>query len=171
MNPISYFIARNGQQLGPLTEEQIAQMRVTGKILAQDMVWHEGMNEWQPAKTVFGLPDFPVVPPPHVPRKKNSSLGWASLVIGGVMFVGWFALLIAAGVAHHSGANDQSPVMAIIGLCIFAGVGVNLLGIIFGIVPLMKSEFSKTTCVIGIILNGLELLGMVGIMIMGVAMQ
>jgi len=59
----------------------------------------------------------------------------------------------------------------IIGLCIFAGVGVNLLGIIFGIVPLMKSEFSKTTCVIGIILNGLELLGMVGIMIMGVAMQ
>lgn len=172
MNPVSYFIARNGQQLGPLSSEQIAQMQATGQIAPQDMVWHEGMNGWQTAQIVFGPAAFPTPPPPPVfQSKKNSPLGWASLVIGAVMFFGWFALLIAAGLAHNAGANEESPVMVVIGLLLFASVGLNVLGIVLGIIPCTKSDNPKTVAVIGILLNALELVGMAGLMVLGIAMQ
>ncbi len=41
------YLARNNQQAGPYTLEQLNQMLATGQVLLDDLVWHEGMPEWK----------------------------------------------------------------------------------------------------------------------------
>lgn len=42
------YLARNNQQAGPYTLEQINQMLVEQQILLTDLAWHQGMSEWKP---------------------------------------------------------------------------------------------------------------------------
>lgn len=60
-----YFI-REGEQLGPVPEEQIRRMTREGSLKRDDLVWQEGMMAWQPASEVPGL-EFPVQAPPPPP--------------------------------------------------------------------------------------------------------
>ncbi|WP_336169879.1 RDD family protein [Acinetobacter sp. 161(2023)] len=41
------YLARNNQQAGPYTLEQVNQMLVSQQILLTDLAWHEGMTEWK----------------------------------------------------------------------------------------------------------------------------
>lgn len=41
------YLARNNQQAGPYTLEQINQMLASQQILLTDLAWHEGMTEWK----------------------------------------------------------------------------------------------------------------------------
>lgn len=41
------YLARNNQQAGPYTLEQVNQMLATGQVLLDDLAWHEGMPEWK----------------------------------------------------------------------------------------------------------------------------
>jgi hypothetical protein len=52
-----YFVAKNGQQTGPYTLEQLRQMAAAGQLLRTELVWREGMAEWQAAETVVGVFD------------------------------------------------------------------------------------------------------------------
>lgn len=49
MNP--YYLARNGQQLGPFTPEQLRQQGIR----RHDMVWRSGMSDWMQAGSVSEL--------------------------------------------------------------------------------------------------------------------
>lgn len=40
------FLARNGVQAGPYTLEQLNQMLATGQVLLTDLMWHQGMDNW-----------------------------------------------------------------------------------------------------------------------------
>lgn len=42
------YLARNNQQAGPYTLEQINQMLVSQQVLLTDLAWHEGLTEWKP---------------------------------------------------------------------------------------------------------------------------
>lgn len=53
-----WYYARNGQQVGPLTFEQLRQLAGNGQLQKQDLVWSEGMTNWVTAETIEGL--FPV---------------------------------------------------------------------------------------------------------------
>ncbi len=41
------YLARNNQQAGPYTLEQINQMLASQQVLLTDLAWHEGMAEWK----------------------------------------------------------------------------------------------------------------------------
>lgn len=55
-----WYVASEGQQLGPYTGEQLVQFGQEGRIVAETMVWAEGMAEWVPASQVEGLIPVPV---------------------------------------------------------------------------------------------------------------
>lgn len=56
-----YYYSVNGQQAGPVSEEQLRQMVTTGSLKADTLVWREGMGEWQPFSTALGGVATPVV--------------------------------------------------------------------------------------------------------------
>jgi hypothetical protein len=62
---MSWYYTSAGVQLGPVPEETLRSLAASGRLLASDMVWKEGMPAWQPAGSVPGLlPAAPGGPPP-----------------------------------------------------------------------------------------------------------
>lgn len=55
MAEAQWYYSRGGQQTGPVTIDQLRQMAATGQITPQDLVWRDGMAQWQPIGT---LPEF-----------------------------------------------------------------------------------------------------------------
>ncbi len=97
------FLYRNGEQVGPYTEEQIAAMVASGSTTRDDNVWREGLTDWQPIHTVVNLPitstpnltqpAFPATPNATRSTKKGISLPlWAHIAIPaiGTLVVGYF---------------------------------------------------------------------------------
>jgi hypothetical protein len=70
-----WYYASGGQQQGPVSDEQLQRMAQDGSLRREDLVWREGMADWQPAGDVAGLA-FPSVPsyqaPPPPPRQDAS---------------------------------------------------------------------------------------------------
>ncbi|HEX8339679.1 MAG TPA: RDD family protein [Tepidisphaeraceae bacterium] len=63
-----WYFVHNGQQGGPVPRQHITDMWRRGEVGGADLVWREGMSEWQPAVTALQLapgvvpsqtPDFP----------------------------------------------------------------------------------------------------------------
>jgi hypothetical protein len=50
-----WYYSQGGQQLGPVSEEQLRQMKAAGQVGAADLVWSEGMVDWLPAGQVAQL--------------------------------------------------------------------------------------------------------------------
>jgi len=66
-----WYFGRDGRQEGPISEEQLQAMVRDGSLRREDLVWRDGMADWQPAGQIPGLP-FPVqaasyMPPPPAP--------------------------------------------------------------------------------------------------------
>lgn len=45
---MNWYYEENGQQQGPISQEQLDELIKTGTVLATTLVWREGMSEWQP---------------------------------------------------------------------------------------------------------------------------
>jgi uncharacterized membrane protein len=63
-----WFFAKNGQQNGPVTLEQLQELARSGGLDAKDLVWNSTMKDWMPAGQVEGIfaspaPDQPAAPP------------------------------------------------------------------------------------------------------------
>src|SRR5438045_3457263 len=50
-----WYYARGGQQYGPVTEDTLRALAANAGLVPGDLVWREGMTQWQPAQTVPGL--------------------------------------------------------------------------------------------------------------------
>jgi hypothetical protein len=62
---MSYYIARNGQQEGPVEEAVIRRMVAEGRASPNDLVWMRGMAAWTPISQIFlASPPAIAVPPP-----------------------------------------------------------------------------------------------------------
>ncbi len=48
------FLARNNVQAGPYTLDQLNSMLLSGEVLLDDLMWHEGMSNWQRLGDVTG---------------------------------------------------------------------------------------------------------------------
>ncbi len=59
------FLARNNVQAGPYNLEQLNQMLASGQVLLTDLMWHEGMENWQPVNEMTKGQFF--YRPEHVP--------------------------------------------------------------------------------------------------------
>jgi uncharacterized RDD family membrane protein YckC len=57
---MDWFYAQNGRQVGPVTLEALLSMLQGGHVQPGDLVWREGMADWQPAATMPELaPSLP----------------------------------------------------------------------------------------------------------------
>jgi hypothetical protein len=61
-----WYYLRDGAQLGPVSWEDLVNAARTGNLVPGDLVWTEGMAQWQPAASIPGLiPQQPVPPPAY----------------------------------------------------------------------------------------------------------
>ncbi|HWB60709.1 MAG TPA: DUF4339 domain-containing protein [Chthoniobacteraceae bacterium] len=62
------YVTKNGEQLGPYDDRQLAEFLRAGKFTPEDFGWAEGMAAWQPLRTILMPAVPPPLPPPHVLR-------------------------------------------------------------------------------------------------------
>ncbi len=60
---MEWYYSNNGQQAGPVSEEQLAELFRNGTVKPSDLVWNETMTEWTP----IGKVDAFAVPAPELP--------------------------------------------------------------------------------------------------------
>jgi predicted secreted protein len=77
----TWFYAKGGQKQGPVSDGELQSLISRGTVGPNDLVWKEGMADWQKASTVPGLvfppePSTPAPPPsePSIPVTTASSL-------------------------------------------------------------------------------------------------
>ncbi|MGE0857374.1 MAG: DUF4339 domain-containing protein, partial [Hyphomicrobiaceae bacterium] len=63
---IQWYIAREGQQHGPITDAEMKLFVDSGHLRATDLIWRPGFAEWRPAPLVF--PQQPAAPLQPAPR-------------------------------------------------------------------------------------------------------
>jgi hypothetical protein len=91
MNPMSspasqtqWYLAREGQQFGPLSEVELARIIELGHLQPTDLLWREGFPDWRPALVVFpprkpaaarpaGPARFPAAPGPQARGQREPS--------------------------------------------------------------------------------------------------
>jgi hypothetical protein len=86
---MQYLLARDGQQLGQFSEEEIRSGLFEGRYVATDAVWTEGMDDWRPLGDIMGQGNTRVATPrkvdapiPTAPeRKKSTGVAIAALVL------------------------------------------------------------------------------------------
>jgi uncharacterized RDD family membrane protein YckC len=61
---MNWYYVNAGQQAGPVSDEQLDELRRAGNVTDATLVWREGMAEWQPLGQVRPAP--PGSPPPTV---------------------------------------------------------------------------------------------------------
>ncbi len=102
--------------------------------------------------------------------RKHSGLGIASFALSIFVGLAAIALVVVAGVmeASSAGGIDEESVFAlIVGLSVFAVIGMNFVGVGLGIAGLFQSNRLKVFPILGVIFNGLVVLGLIGLMILG----
>lgn len=62
----------SGQQYGPVSEEEMRNWVVQGRVSTADLVWGEGMPNWVPASTVFAGSTPSISPPAYSPATATS---------------------------------------------------------------------------------------------------
>ena len=87
---MSWYYSKNGTQLGPISAEELKGKAGVGEIFATDLVWKEGMADWQPFGQVVELQVGGVVA--QLPSR--SSMG---------------SVPISQPAAYPSGYNPQIP--------------------------------------------------------------
>jgi hypothetical protein len=50
---VEWFLARDGQQHGPIRADEMSKIIEMGYLLPTDLVWRQGLSDWQPASSVF----------------------------------------------------------------------------------------------------------------------
>jgi len=94
MQDVGWYYAANGQRQGPVHFDQLRQMTMSGQIAQGDLVWHEGMADWQPAGSIAALfPPPPVQPayaspPPQYQGYAPAPVGYQTPMTGGKSYQG-----------------------------------------------------------------------------------
>jgi hypothetical protein len=70
----TYHITKNGNQIGPYTEEVVHNKLTTGELNSNDLCWTEGMAQWEPLYQTIPLPaTVPPPPPVSIPSQVGQS--------------------------------------------------------------------------------------------------
>lgn len=123
-----WHFVRNGEQHGPVTEDALRAMLASGQVGPTDLVWKDGMEQWQEARSVSGLvpASLPGVPDPL----RGSAPPVMSVPAASVQPVAP-GPSAASGQPPTSGKAVGSLVCSILGFFVCAFFG-HLIGIILG---------------------------------------
>jgi len=61
------FVARNGQQQGPYSEDDVRAKLLASQLAVTDLAWREGMSDWRPLSELLRIELPPPPPVPHPP--------------------------------------------------------------------------------------------------------
>ena len=150
-----WWYAKDDQRLGPVSWDELRGMAHSGALQAHDLVWKDGMPDWQPAVSVPGL--LTATPTGY----GYSSMPGATLdpalrseVQNKKLAAGLCGILLN-GLGIHKfilGFNTAGVIMllvTVVGGCVTAGIGtvaMTVIGVIEGVIYLTKSdeEFYQT---------------------------
>jgi len=126
---MNYYITYRGQQIGPMTKEQLLNYDLN----PNSMVWHEGMAEWAPAYTI---PELMAIMPVGA---KNSCSAVASSGKSNVA-AGIFALLLGGlGVQYFYCGKVGGGFICILLTLVTCGVW-DIISLVQGIMMLCMSQ-------------------------------
>jgi hypothetical protein len=90
---MNYHVNRDGQDLGIFHLEELRRRRAAGEFTGREMVWCEGMTDWQTMQLVL-LQNKSVTPPPIPPYNPKSDRTPAWIIAGSVVvFIGVISLI------------------------------------------------------------------------------
>jgi hypothetical protein len=89
------------------------------------------------------------------------------LIIAVVGFCSHFTMAIIAAVGVSNGAQGPEAIMICAGLGLLATLAANLLGAVFGLIGLIQPVGQKWMGLIGLLGNLFEIMGIVGLFILG----
>ena len=104
---------------------------------------------------------------------KHSGLGIASSVVSIIGSIGLLFFIIIAGVVESStpeGMDEESVGAILIGLFVFAFLGVSFVALGLGVAGLLQKDRNKTFAIIGIAISAVAFLGTLFLLIVGLAM-
>lgn len=124
MTSSQWYLARGGEQSGPVTMAELKRLADRGELGPEDLIWSEGWSEWQPARTVNGLVTRPSVSSPSAspaqPVNPKDAITSASPEVAGnrtdrqrivdsLWYAGTiaFALLLVYGIWTRSGIRER----------------------------------------------------------------
>lgn len=99
--------------------------------------------------------------------QKHSGVGIASFIIGMVVGGVQLVLVVVAAAMVMGGASEDSPQMMVVGCSFLVGMAANLVGIVLGIVGAVQKNRKKVFSILGLTINALVLLGLLGLMVIG----
>jgi len=110
--------------------------------------------------------------PAYRPRRAlgHSGLGIVSLAIAVVVGLAEIVLLVIAGILESQtpgGVDENSPEAMILGLLLIGGMVMSLVGGVLAVVALVQGGRNKIFPILGLALNGMIIVGMIGIITIG----
>lgn len=148
---MEWYYLKDGQQMGPVSAEQLAEMKNSGGLAPTELVWTEGMTEWQPINSLaeFGGSGAPA-PQAQVPAQTAAPSGmqpkidsylWQSIVVtllcclpfgvAGIVFAAKVDSLVAAGdIAGAQAAAAKAKKFTIIGFFVGLAFVIGYIGLV-----------------------------------------
>jgi hypothetical protein len=104
---------------------------------------------------------------------RHSGLGIASFALALFVGIGEFVLVATAGymTAQQGGMDPQSGVAVVLGLLMIGGLLLAFLGVALGFASLFQGGRRRVFGILGLLFNGLILLGVIGLILIGISFQ
>jgi Na+-transporting methylmalonyl-CoA/oxaloacetate decarboxylase gamma subunit len=96
---MNYHLNRDGQNLGIFPLEDLQRRLDSGELTGRELVWTEGMTEWQPLAAVLGRPvpaTLAAAPARQSQPKSNKTLFITLAIVGVVLLLGMLAIMVIA---------------------------------------------------------------------------
>lgn len=151
-----WFYARGGQQIGPVSFDTLRQMNASGQVSANDLVWREGMANWQPLGTV---PEFAGVasaasPFPQSPGVYPPPSGTMAYPGYGIVPQSYNGMAVTAFVLSLLGLVCAGVILGIVSIALsvtaqngmkrsgnFQGRGLATAALVLGIIDIISGAF------------------------------
>jgi hypothetical protein len=137
----SYYLSREGRQLGPFSEHELRAMLSSGQTSPHDLACVVGDTQWQPVHSLLGLTTMPgasgesavstIVPYKNPPALIGYYLGVFSLIPCLGLFLGIAAIILGViGLKKAAGAPDSKGKMHAWTAIVLGSIGIVVSGAI-----------------------------------------
>ena len=67
--PVTFYVAINGQQIGPISEIEFTQLVIKKQVTQDTLAWIPGMLTWKPIEQIPAILKVIAVAPPPIPEQ------------------------------------------------------------------------------------------------------
>ena len=76
-----YYVAINGETIGPNNESQLRKMALEGQLTRDSLVWKEGMEDWMKASECYEFDSIFRIAPPPLPKIKKEAVKAEPIIV------------------------------------------------------------------------------------------